>query len=498
MSTHNQQSVPQQQAAGATPPIWRVVFWRELADLWIGGKALWLILVYSLLLGIWSYVLASNSELSLIPPKEMVFEMLKVYLGVSLFVALIVGADSIAGERERATLESLLLTPTSRRQLVAGKFLAAISPWPVALAMTIPYWHVLAQGDEVFGQAILWGAIVAVILTPALAAIGMLVSLWVKSNRTSMFLSLGLYLFLLLPSQLPGKAQTGAIGSLLQFINPLAAANHFPEKILVNNRTLEEMWPWLVSPVVLAVLAVGLLFLFARGLRLEPTLPGWIRSSWRRVRGVGVAGLVLATVIGVAPAIAQRTVAVSPPDADEQSEESVSRNQPEESAPIEQSELTVAIDLDASTVKAGDEVLYKTVLTNRGSGPTAPLVVAMNIINVDAAGDIVDPEDWSPQRTQHLPPLASNESAELSWEVNAILDGDYLIYIVAIPVPANTDATSQPVASSGIHLTVTPHTKINPGGVLPYAIGGPLLLLLVIIVVYWRRNRAVDSGEETQ
>lgn len=497
MSNHNQQPVTQLRQAGASPPVWWVVFLRELSDLWIGGKALWLILVYSLLLGIWSYVLASNSELSLIPPKEMVFEMLKAYLGVSLFVALIIGADSIAGERERATLESLLLTPTSRRQLVAGKFLAAISPWPVALVITIPYWHLLAQGDEVFGQAILWGAILAAILTPALAAIGMLVSLWAKSNRTSMFLSLGLYLFLLLPSQLPGKAQTGAIGSLLQLVNPLAAANHFPAKILVNNRTLEEMWPWLVSPVALAVLAVGLLFLFARGLRLEPTLPGWLRSSWRRVSGIGVVGLVLATMISAAPAIAQRTLVVAHLDADEQPEESVSKEPPGESAPIEQAALTIDIDLDAATVKAGDEVDYNTVLTNRGSRPTTPLVMAMNIINVDAAGDVVDPEDWSPQRTRHLPSLAPNESTTLSWQVNAILDGDYVIYMVAIPVPEDTDATSQPVASSGIHLTVTPHTKINPGGVLPYAIGGPLLLLLVIIVVSWRRNRAVDSGEET-
>ncbi len=496
MSTHLQQHVTQLRETGTSPPTWWVVFGRELADLWIGGKALWLILVYTLLLGIWSYVLASNSELSLIPPKEMVFEMLKAYVGVSLFVALIIGADSIAGERERATLEGLLLTPTSRRQLVMGKFLAAISPWPVALAVTIPYWNVLAQGDKVFGQAILWGAILAAILTPALAAIGMLVSLWAKSNRTSMFLSLGLYLFLLLPSQLPGKAQTGAIGSLLQLINPLAAANHFPAKILVNNRHLEEMWPWLVSPVVLAVLAVGLLFLFARGLRLEPTLPGWIRSSWRRVSRVGVVSLVLATTIMAAPALARSTIAIAPPDPDEQQDESVSSadEQPKTQVQRVQTELTVDIDRDVTTVKAGDEVLYKTVITNRGSGPTPPLVVAMNIINLDATGGVVDPEDWSPQRTQQLPPLAPNKSAELSWQVNAILDGDYMIYMVAIPIPESTDATSQPVTSSGIHLTVTPHTRINPGGVLPYVIGGPLILLLVIVVVYWRRRRTVDTG----
>lgn len=142
--------------SGSGTPTWWLVLTRELTDLWIGGKALNLILIYCVLLGIWAYVLASNSELSLVPPKEMVFETLKATISVSMFICVIIGADSLSGERERATLEGLLLTPTSRRQLVVGKFLAAVSPWPVALVITIPYWHVLSQGDEVFGQTVLW------------------------------------------------------------------------------------------------------------------------------------------------------------------------------------------------------------------------------------------------------------------------------------------------------------------------------------------------------
>ena len=54
----------------------------------------------------------------------------------------------------------------------------------------------------------------------------------------------------------------------------------------------------------------------------------------------------------------------------------------------------------------------------------------MNIINLDAAGDVVDPEDWSPQRTQYMESLAAGKSVTLSWRVNAILDGDYLVYMV--------------------------------------------------------------------
>jgi hypothetical protein len=67
--------------------------------------------------------------------------------------------------------------------------------------------------------------------------------------------------------------------------------------------------------------------------------------------------------------------------------------------------------------------------------------------------------------------------------------------MVVIPEPSGKDATSLPVSSSGIHLTVTPFTKLNPGGVLPYAIGGPLLLILGIILLYRIRRRKIDMGD---
>src|SRR5512138_2168261 len=134
---------------GRVRPTWWIVFLRELSELWIWGKALILIILYSIYLGISSFIFAANSELSLIPPKEMIYLTISGAITVSLFVALIIGADSFSGERERSTLEALLLTPASRRQIVVGKFLASISPWPVAMMISIPYVVVLSQGDEI-------------------------------------------------------------------------------------------------------------------------------------------------------------------------------------------------------------------------------------------------------------------------------------------------------------------------------------------------------------
>jgi hypothetical protein len=154
--------------------------------------------------------------------------------------------------------------------------------------------------------------------------------------------------------------------------------------------------------------------------------------------------------------------------------------------------------LDYTIVKAGDKVTYNTVLSNSGTETTPPLSVAMNIINLDAAGDVVDPEDWSPQRTQYLETLGPGQTVTFSWIVNAILDGDYLIYMTLIPEPAGQKATSQPVASSAIHLTVTPFTKLNPRGVLPYAVGGPIVLLLGMSLLRRHRRRQIEESNHKQ
>ena len=89
---------------------------------------------------------------------------------------------------------------------------------------------------------------------------------------------------------------------------------------------------------------------------------------------------------------------------------------------------------------------------------------------------------------------APGQSAEQTWTLDAILAGDYMVYMVLIPEPDSPRSTSQPVASSGIHLTVEPFTNLNPGGVLPWALGVPLGMMLVTSVTYWRRRRGIDAG----
>uniref|UniRef100_A0A7C3ARY2 ABC transporter permease n=2 Tax=Thermorudis TaxID=1649508 RepID=A0A7C3ARY2_9BACT len=449
---------------------WRLVLARELADLWLGGKALVLLTLFSILLGVTAYLMATNNELRLIPIKEIAYLMLKLTVAFGIFMSLIIGADSISGERERGTLEGLLLTPTSRRQIVIGKFLAALSPWPPAFVIAIPLIAVLCRDSQVVSWALLWGGILGTILVVGVTGLAMLVSFWSSSNRTSIAVSLIIYLVFLLPTQFPGQAQTGAFGDLLQKWNPLEASNVFLAKAIVNNRSVEEMASWLLAPILFAVLTLGLLFLYASpGLRLEPGRAR-TRANWGRAASfASIAWLPITLALSFAMTL------------------------PTAAATSSESPVQIAVDREWATARTGDEVEFTTLVTNAGSETSPPLIVAMNIINLQ--GEVVDPEDWSPQRTQSIEPLAAGASIEHTWTIDAILKGDYMVYMVVVPQPAGPESTSVPVASSGIHLTVTPFTRINPRGVLPLAVGIPLGLTASTALLRWRRRRAIAAGE---
>jgi ABC-2 type transport system permease protein len=473
MKRRQKDSVKSGREVGAALPGWWVVAKKELAELWLGGRAMMLMILFSVLLGIVSFLLATNSEMKLMPPLEMLFMTIQNTIAVGLFVGMIIGADSISGERERATLEGLLLVPTSRRQIVIGKFVAAISPWPVALLLATVHLNVLAPNPEAFMQSLFLGGVLGSLLVIGFTGFGVLLSLWTESNRTSLFTGLFTTILFLIPTQFPyGTAQAGFMGQLVKRINPIESVNQFIEKLLVNNRTFEEMASWLAAPIIFAVVVFGVLFWYAAPrLALDSRkarLPWSPKLKRAPVVAVTLAALCLSLQVA-GPASAQTEDPASP--------------------------VRITIDKSYLEVKTGDSTEFTTVVEYNGTEESTPMVVAMNIVNL-GEGDPVDPEDWSPERSQSVEPLEPGESAELNWTINAILEGDYMAYLTVIPEPRESGETSQPVSSPGIRLLVAAYSPLNPRGILPVALGMPIGLSLIFgLQKFLRQGRRKSMAE---
>ena len=249
---------------------WAVVAEQELRDLWLGGRGLPLSLAFSVLLSVMAYLVATNRALNFLEQHESVNLTLQVAIAVGALLTLLAAADTVSGERERGTLETLLLTPVPRIQVAAGKLLAALSLWLAAFAITIPYVWFLGRGVGIVGDALAAGLIVGTLLALFLASLGVIVSTFATSNRVSLSLSLFVLLALFAPTQLPSSAQSGWAGDLLLRVNPLSAGEHYVGKILVSGHSWSEDVSWLASPIAAAVgFAAAALALSARFLRLQ-------------------------------------------------------------------------------------------------------------------------------------------------------------------------------------------------------------------------------------
>lgn len=246
-----------------------VVAGQELRDLWLGGRALVLTLALSLLLSVVSYLVATNQELNFLEQRESVNLTLQVAVAVGALLALLAAADTISGERERGTLESLLVTPISRRRLAAGKLAAALSLWVGAFAVTIPYVWYLGRGVGVVAEALAAGLVVGTLMAIFVASFGVLISTFSRSNRVSLSVSLLLLLALYAPTQFPTGAQQGWAGDLLFRVNPLTAGEHYIGKIVVSNNSWNSDASWLLSPVLGAVVVAVVAIVAARSISLQ-------------------------------------------------------------------------------------------------------------------------------------------------------------------------------------------------------------------------------------
>ncbi|HEV3485338.1 MAG TPA: ABC transporter permease subunit [Vicinamibacterales bacterium] len=99
------------------------------------------------------------------------------FLLVPIMTSAVIAADSFAGEKERKTVEALVYTPTSDRELYAGKLLA---PWLAAVVVSTVGYVVFVLVATLFGGAIV-GRPIAVtprwllfvlVLAPGVAALG--------------------------------------------------------------------------------------------------------------------------------------------------------------------------------------------------------------------------------------------------------------------------------------------------------------------------------------
>ena len=257
---------PASQLAAGVGGGWLVIAGQELRDIWLSARGPAIVIGTSLLLSLLTYLAASNEELNIIDQRDTVNLVSQIAMALAVGVSLLFTADCLSGERERETLESMLVTPVPRRQIGLGKYMAAVSMWPVLLLVAVPYIWVLREGEGVFADAMLGALVVGTLLVIGFASLGLLVSIFSGSNRLSLAVAFFIFVLLLAPTQLP---LGGWFGDAITQINPMTAGSTFLHRVIVKEHGWGEDLDLLIAPAVWAIVVTAAAFIATGRLRLQ-------------------------------------------------------------------------------------------------------------------------------------------------------------------------------------------------------------------------------------
>jgi len=216
---------------------------KEGQSLLLNQRGLVWLFIYSLILAAFSLLLISNKELSLLDNAQVVYMMAGTVTAAGAAIAIILGSDAYAGEKERGTLIPLLASPMTTNNLLFGKALGLFYAWGIMYLLALPFlWAVGVDGQNLF-QAILYLAFFG---TPVILGFGLLaISLSARSGNVLSSLLTSLIVFIFSASPLligPGLRGT-TIGQFIDAINPFSGALNTFDSVIIDSEPFSVQLP---------------------------------------------------------------------------------------------------------------------------------------------------------------------------------------------------------------------------------------------------------------
>ena len=115
--------------------------------------------------------------------------MTAVELGLICLLAPALTADLISGERERQTLDLLLVTPLSRRQIVVGKLVAALGSLLLLIVLALPIQAIAVLIGGIGLEELLVGLLLLGLTATTYGCVGLFWSARLRTTRGAMLFS---------------------------------------------------------------------------------------------------------------------------------------------------------------------------------------------------------------------------------------------------------------------------------------------------------------------
>jgi ABC-type transport system involved in multi-copper enzyme maturation permease subunit len=229
---------------------------KEAGELLLSLRGLAWLMAVSVALSVFVLLLVSDTELSLLDNAQAIYDMVGIVTALGGLLALVVGVDAVAGERERGSLVPLLLSPASRGAILAGKAGGGAIAWLVMYAVALPYlWAVGSTGQNLW-QAMLLLALLGSPVVLGFALFGIALGVRLASARSALMAGLIVLVVSASPLLIGPSLRRSAVGQIFDAVNPFSAAVNAYDAVIIDSHPLAAQWPY--AAVALAWLIVGL------------------------------------------------------------------------------------------------------------------------------------------------------------------------------------------------------------------------------------------------
>lgn len=233
---------------------------KELSALLQNQRGLAWLLAYAGILSAFALLLISNQELSLLDNAQVVYMMCGTVTAAGALIAVIMGADAYAGERERGTLVPLLTAPVSTDHLLLGKALGLATAWGIMYLLALPYLWSVGAGGQNLGQAAIYLGLFGTPVVLGFGYLAMALSARSGSVLSSLLTSMIALLFSASPLLIGPGLRNSAIGKALDAINPFSGALSTYDAVIIDSDPFVAQF----GRLALVLVWLGLMFVIAR------------------------------------------------------------------------------------------------------------------------------------------------------------------------------------------------------------------------------------------
>ncbi|NIK76797.1 ABC-2 type transport system permease protein [Paenibacillus castaneae] len=227
-------------------------------------KGIGFLFIVSILLSIMSFGFISVKELSLLDQPSIVMTTFKLLLGINILISMVIGSTMVAGEKEKGTLESLLLTPLTKRKIIIGKLIAILVFWLTVTLISLPYFIVLSNGTSMLPTILFYLYVVGTVLVISFSSIALIFSTILASTKNAMIVGLMIFLITLVPMFLSTTMKKAGFAKLIQSYSPISASMKTMKDLFINKLGALDILVGMVPVFVFFVLALSVSLLISK------------------------------------------------------------------------------------------------------------------------------------------------------------------------------------------------------------------------------------------